>query len=256
MSIDLTDRKLQHGIRGASHKPRKLRVRQEMQGQSFVDNFGQFGLDDDFDFDTLSTDRWTVTREADVTDQTTVAISEAAMGTVLFSLGSTANDFGNLASAIVFSTSAPGRMDARVKVTTGADAVDNLVIGLTDAKTESNGNLCTNVVTPAIVPDDFMGFIYELANGGDLWYYGTANNTTDRATATTLTVGSTYQKLTVKWNADLSVDFAINDVWLGTLTNAYRTGVTLCFIVASTHVGGTGDPVITVDRVRVIQERV
>lgn len=222
----------------------------------YIDPLKRITFLDDFLGDTLSTDNWLVTREADGTDQTTVAITEAAGGTVLLSLGSTANDFGNLASGLTFSTSAPGRMDVRVKVTTGADAIDNLVIGLTDAKTESNGNLCTNVVTPAIVPDDALLWIYELANGGDFWYYGTANNTTDRATATTLTVGSTYQKLSIVWKADLSVDFYINDVQRGRLTSAYRTGQVLCPIIASTHVGGTGDPIITVDYVHVSQERV
>lgn len=256
MGIDLKQRQLPHGTRGANHDPRKLHVRQEMQHEAYVDTFGQVIFPDDFTEDTLSTDRWTSTVEADGADQTTIAIVEAAYGTVALSLGSTAADFGNLASAIQFPTSAPGRLDVRVKVSTGAAAIDNLVIGLTDAKTESNGNLCTNAVTPAIVPDDALLWIYELANGGDLWYYGTANNTVDTAVATTLTVGSTYQKLSIKWNADLSVDFLINDIWKGTLLNAYRTGVVLCFIVASTHVGGTGDPIITVDRVQVIQERV
>lgn len=256
MSIDLTMRKLPHGTRGANHDPRKIWVRQAMQGQAFVDDFNQFGFDDDFGVDTLKGGFWASAVEADETDQSTIVIVEAPYGTVALSLGSTANDFANLASPIQFSTSAPGRMDIRLKVTTGANALDNLVVGLTDAKTESDGNLCTNVTTPAIVPDDFMGFIYELANGGDLWYYGTANNTVDTARATTLTIGTSYQKLSIKWNSDLSVDFAINDVWLGTLTSAYRTGVTLCAIIAATHVGGTGDPVLTVDRIRVVQERV
>jgi hypothetical protein len=242
--IELVNRKLPHGIRGVDHAPRKQRVPLQFQESAFVDDVNVFKFFDDFADDTLATDQWTV------------AITEASMGTVLFTLGSTANDFGNLASAIQFSTSAPGRLDVRLRVTTGADAIDNLCVGLSDAKTESNGNLCTNAVTPAIVPDDALLFIYELANGGDLWYVGSANNTTDTATATTLTVGSTYQKLSICWNEDLSADYYINDILVGHIDNAYRTGRTLCAIVASTHVGGTGDPIITVDYVRVVQERV
>lgn len=253
--VNLVDRQLPHGTRGANHDPRKLWVRQEMQNNALVDDFDQFTFDKDFAEDTLLTNDWTVTVEADVTSPTTIAIVEQAFGGVAISLGAVAADFGNLASALQFSTSTPGRFDARVKVTTGAAAIDNLVIGLTDAKTESNGDLCTDVTTPVIVPSDFIGFIYELANGGDLWWVGTANNTTDTAVATTLTVGSTYQKLSFIWNEDLSVDFYINDVLVYHMASAYRTGQTLCAIVASTHIGGTGSPVITVDRIRVVQER-
>jgi len=240
---------------GLNHSPKSLDERLVIGDQGYIDPLKRITFFEDFLGDTLNTDLWASAVEADGTDQSAIALAEAHGGTVTLSLGSTANDFANLASGISFSTTYPGRLDVLLKVTGAANAVDNLVVGMTDAKTESGGDLCTNVVTPAIVPTDFMGWIYELANGGAFWYYGTANNGTDAATVTTSTVSTSYQKLSVAWNADLSVDFYINDVLIGSRLNAYRTGVALCPIIAAVHIGGTGDPVITVDYVHISQER-
>jgi hypothetical protein len=220
----------------------------------FIDPTNRLSIFDDFLVDTLATDWWLSTVEADATDQTTIAISEAAGGTVLMSLGSTANDFGNLASAKVFSTSKAGRVDFRLKVTTGAGAIDNLVVGLTDAKTESNGNLITNFSTPTIVPDDAL----LLGSNGTNWYMASANNTVDTATLLSAVAApsATYQKLSIEWNPiTLQADYYVDDVHVGSIANAFRTGQILGVIIAATHVGGTGDPIITVDYVHINQER-
>lgn len=217
-----------------------------------VNDTARFVFFEDFVTDTLSTDWWTVTLEADATNKSTCAITEAAYGTAVATLGPVANDFANLASAKQFSSSAPGRFDVRVKV---SGAPDNLVIGLSDAKTESNGNLCTNVTSPAIVPDDFVGFIYEKANGGSVWYIGCANNTTDRATALTAAPSSSFQLLSVEWDSAGNATFSIDGVEVGSLSLALRASQTLCLIIAATNIAGTITPSITVDYARVSQER-
>lgn len=209
-------------------------------------------LFDDFIDDTLETSAWAVTVEADGTDQSTCTIVEATAGTLVLELGATANDFANCAGAIVWNTSQPGIFEARVKIDS---AVDNLFIGLSDAKTESNGNLGTNLTTPALVPTDGLLFGFEQANGGDLWYLCSANNGTDTATATAIAPSTSYQTLRVEWDANRTATFYIDGAEVGAITSALKADVDLCPIVASTHVSGTGDPTVTVDYVFVTQTR-
>jgi hypothetical protein len=240
---------------GIGHEARTLDAPLKLVESGYIDDLNRVTFKDDFGGDTLNTNDWLVTVEADGTDQSAVAIAEAAGGTVAMSLGSTANDFANLAGAKIFSTSENGRLDCRVKVTDGANAIDNLFIGLSDAKTESNGNLITDFSTPTVVPDDCIGF----ASNGTNWYACTANNTVDTAFSLSGLAdapSTTYQKLSIVWKTDLSVDFYVDNVLVKTLENAYRAGQVLCPIIAATHVGGTGDPVITVDYIFVTQERV
>lgn len=222
---------------------------------AYILNLNNVAFFDDFLTDTLPTDWYAAATEADGTDQTAVAITEAASGTITISLGSAANDFGVLASPIVYQSGKSGRLDVRVKVTDGANALDSIFIGLSDAKTESNGVVVSNAATPTIVATDAIGFAYDLANGGDAWYGVAAKNGTDTSVELGVAPTAEYQTLRMEWSGNGYVVFYVDGVVQGTLSDAYDNDHNLCILIAASHVGGTGDPVLTVDFVSFVQER-
>lgn len=241
-----------HGTIGYKHGPREIRRDEEYLEGYFSDHLNTVQFFDDFVDDTLETAKWAAAVEADGTNPSTIAITEANYGTVVITLGAVANDFGNLASAKQVNSSAAGRLDVRLKV---AGTPNNIFVGLSDAKTESNGNIVTNATTPTIVPDDAVGFAYDTANSGAVWWVVNANNTTDRSQALTAAPSSSFQKLSITWNNGGDVKFFIDDVEVAGYLDALRASQSLCLLIASTNVAGTVTPAITVDYVRVVQER-
>jgi hypothetical protein len=216
---------------------------------SFYEDF--IGIDGDPPDATV----WDVTVEAGVTS--TAVLAEGFSGRLEITLGATADDFANVASPLFLYSDTPCRVNISFLPSMEADIPDNICVGVTDAKTEANGNLCLDVTpdAPDIVPTDAALWIYESANGGDLWYMGCANDDTDTTVATDEPLEGAYHEFGVEWDADRNVYFYFDNELMGTIEEGLQEDVMLCIIIASSHVGGTGNPYLGVSYVFAEPER-
>lgn len=214
----------------------------------FGPNRYDYGLNigDDFGGAALDTFKWNKGVEADGTAQSTVDTSAADGGTLVISTGAVANDFGLIATDLVFVSGRYLEAVLRYKV---SGSPDSFAFGFSDAITESNGLIVSDTgATPVAAPTDGAMFAFESANGSGNLCAVVINDDADTVTDLSIAPGTSYQELRIRAFPNGSVEFYVDGVLKHKeLPGAIDASNALCGIVACSNVAGTITPDITID---------
>lgn len=208
---------------------------------------------EDWTSEVLNLDDWSVASDA---GGTPFAISVARYGTIAAAPDNETGDKEEIASEIVWTTSAVTVYQTRVKVDDIATVAFNC--GLSDAKTEAATTIAwtvgaSNALTTT--SDDGVGFVYDTRADTD-GFFGVVSAATDdkEGAGATAPVNDTWITLRFEIDASRLVTFYINGTQYGSQSTALDASTLLCpyFAVQSTT---TTTRTLTVDYVFVWQAR-
>lgn len=177
---------------------------------------------DDFLGDTLNADLYAT----DLATGATIAIEEQQNGAIRFTLDTDDDDHATLAGALNLKANTAGWLEVRLKQVTAA-TLRAVEVGISDAKSETNGLAFSALATPAAVADDAAVFAYN-TDDDTAWYLASVKGGgTPQATRLDETPSTDWQTLRLEWTAGGAVSFFIDGERVGTHENAVTTTVAM-----------------------------